>query len=126
MGFAIPIEDAMNYIDTLENGKKIERPLIGISMLNVSQTYQLLQQGIKLDEEIEEGVVVISTTEGSGAEKAGLKKGDVILQIGSAKVKNSAYMKYELYKYNVGDTVEVTYIRDNKAHTTKITLTKSN
>lgn len=125
MGFAIPIEDAMKYIDTLEKGNKIERPLIGISMLNVSQTFQLIQQGIRLDADIDEGVVVIAVSEGSGASKAGLKKGDVILQIGETKVKNAAYLKYELYKYNIGDTVEITYMRDNKAYTAKITLTKA-
>ena len=38
MGFAIPIEYAMKYVDDLEAGKEIERPLIGISMLNVTDS----------------------------------------------------------------------------------------
>lgn len=125
MGFAIPIEDAMKYIDVLEKGKKIERPLIGITMLNVDQTFQLIQQGIRIDADIDEGVVVISVSDDSAAAKAGLKKGDIILQIGGAKVKTAAYLKYELYKYNIGDTVEITYMRDNKAYTAKLKLTKA-
>jgi len=125
MGFAIPIEDAMNYAKTLEEGKKIERPLIGISMLNVTDTYKLFQQGVMVDKSIESGVVVLSTVKGSGAEKAGLKKGDVILKIGDKTIDNAAYLKYELYQYSAGDTVQFTYIRDNKTYTANVTLGKS-
>lgn len=125
MGFAIPIEYAMNYVETLEKGETIERPLIGISMLNVTDTYKLFQQGIMLNSDIEGGVVVLSTVEGSGADKAGLKKGDVILKIGDKTISNAAYLKYELYQYSAGDTVEFTYMRDNKTHTTKVTLGKA-
>ncbi len=125
MGFAIPIEYAMNYVETLEKGEKIERPLIGISMLNVTDTYKLFQQGIMLDSSIESGVVVISTVDGSGADKAGLKKGDVILKVGDKTVSNAAYLKYELYQYSAGETVEITYMRDNKTHTAKVTLGKA-
>lgn len=126
MGFAIPIEYAMNYVDDLELGNKIERPLIGITMLNVNDTYSLYRQGIMIDSSLKEGVVIVSIVDGSGASKAGLKKGDVITKIGNVSVKNAAYMKYELYKYDVGDTVVVTYNRDGKEMTAKVTLTKSN
>lgn len=125
MGFAIPIEYAMNYVDDLEQGKEIERPLIGITMMNATETYQLFRQGIQLDPSVESGVVVISTEKGSGAAEAGLKKGDVILKVGDVEVSNAAYLKYELYQYQPGDVVEFTYLRDNKTYTTKVTLGKA-
>ena len=53
-----------------------------------------------------------------------LKKGDVIIKINNEKISNVAYLRYELYKYNAGDTINVTYLRDNKEHTTKVTLTE--
>lgn len=124
MGFAIPIEYAMNYVDDLEKGKELERPLIGITMLNVTDTYRLYQNGIIIDEDIDTGVVVLSVVEDSGANRAGLKKGDIIIEINGEKVSNAAYLKYELYKCNVGDTMNVTYYRNGKIRTTKITLTK--
>ena len=124
MGFAIPIEYAMNYVSDLELGNDLERPFIGISMLNVTDTYRLYQNGIMLDDDIESGVVVISVSKDSGAEKAGLKKGDVILSVNGSKVSNAAYLKYELYKCKVGDTVEIIYMRNNKTEKTKVTLTK--
>lgn len=125
MGFAIPIEYAMNHVDTLEKGKKVEWPMLGIEMANVTDTMTLYRSQIMLDESIKEGVVVISAVDGSGAAKAGLKKGDVITKFGGKKVKDYAYLRYELYQYSAGDTVEVTYLRDEKEKTVKVTLGKS-
>jgi len=124
MGFAIPIEDAMKYVDNLEKGEQIERPLIGINMLNVTDTYRLYQYNIIIDEEIEDGVVVVGVVSGSGADKAGIQKGDIILEINDEKVTNAAYLKYQLYKYEVGDTVRIKVMRDNKVKTLEVTLTK--
>ena len=124
MGFAIPIEYALKYVDELEAGKKIERPFIGITMLNATDTYRLYQAGIMLDEDIDSGVVVVSVSDGSAAEKAGLKKGDVIISINGNKVSSAAYLKYELYKSQVGDTIEVLYYRNGKEKKAKLTLTK--
>lgn len=125
MGFAIPIDYAMNYVDTLESGKEIERPLLGISMLNVDDSWALYRYGIMLDEKVESGVVVIDISKDSGAAKSDLKKGDVITKIEGKEVTNSAYLKYLLYKHNIGDTVTITYYRDGSFKTTKITLTKN-
>ncbi len=124
MGFAIPIEYAMKYVDDLEAGRELERPFVGISMLNVSDSYRVYQYGIRLDPEIEEGVVVTSVSTGSGAEKAGIKKGDVITAVNGTSVSNAAYLKYLLYQHEVGDTIEITYIRDQKQKTVEVTLTK--
>lgn len=124
MGFAIPIEYAMSHIENLENNKVIVRPMLGISMVNTTDTYTLYRSGIMLDEEVDEGVVVIEIAENSGASKSDLKKGDVILELNNEKIENMAYLKYELYKYNVGDTISIKYYRDGKIKTTKITLTE--
>ncbi len=124
MGFAIPIEYAMKYVGDLEAGKELERPFVGITMLNVTDSYRVYQYGIRLDPEIEEGVVVTSVSTGSGAEKAGIKKGDVIISVNGDSVSNAAYLKYLLYQHEVGDTIEITYIRDQKQKTVEVTLTK--
>lgn len=124
MGFAIPIEYAMKYVDDLESGKELERPFVGITMLNVTDSYRVYQYGIRLDPEIEEGVVVTSVSTGSGAEQAGIKKGDVIISVNGTSVSNAAYLKYLLYQHEVEDTIEITYIRDQKQKTVEVTLTK--
>lgn len=125
MGFAIPIEYAMSHANTLENGEKIKWPLLGISMTNVTETATLAMNNIKIDEEIKEGVVIVGITENTGAEKAGLKVGDIITKINGNKIKDSAYLRYELYQHQAGDTIEVTVIRNKTEKTVKVKLSKN-
>lgn len=124
MGFAIPIEYAMKYVGILEDGEQIERPFIGITMLNVAEIYKLYQNGIMLDEDIKSGVVVVSTSNGSGAEKSGLKKGDVIISIDGKDVSNAAHLKYLLFQHNPNDEIVLDYVRDGKTHKATLKLTK--
>ena len=123
MGFSIKIEDAMKHIDALEKGEKIVRPLLGINYVNVGDTYTLSRYGIKIDDEITEGIVVTGIVENSGAASAGLQKGDVIIKIDDDKVASVANLKYLLYKHNVGETIKITYIRGKDTKTTEVTLT---
>ena len=124
MGFAIPIEYAMSHLDNLEKGEPIVRPMLGLSMINVSDTFSLYKSGIMLDQDITEGVVIVEISKDSGAAKTELKKGDVIIKLNNEKISSIPYLRYELFKYNAGDTIEVTYIRDGKIKTTKVTLTE--
>ncbi len=125
MGFAIPIEYAMSHVKTLEAGKKVEWPLLGIEMVNVTDSVTLYRNRIMLDESIKSGVVVLNAVDGSGAKEAGLKKGDVIIKFAGKEVKDYAYLRYELYQHSAGDTVEVTFLREGKEKTVKIKLGKS-
>lgn len=125
MGFSIKIEDAMAHVEQLEKGKAIERPLLGINLINASDKNLLYRYDINIDESIESGVVVVSVVDGTGAAKSDLKKGDVITAIDNNKVTNSAYLKYILYKYSSGDKISITYKRDGKEKTTNVKLTKN-
>lgn len=125
MGFAIPIEYAMSHVATLEKGKKVEWPVLGIEMLNVVDKVALYQSGIKVDSAIKEGVVVLSVVDGSGADAAGLKKGDVITKFAGKKVRDYAYLRYELFQHSAGDTVEVTIMRNGRENVLKVKLGKS-
>lgn len=126
MGFAIPIEDAMRYVVDLESGKKISRPFIGIEMLDVTETYALFLQGVVVSEDVEKGVVVINVSKNSPAEKVSLKKGDIILKIGSKEILNKAELRYELYKHKAGDKLTISVFRDNKIKDYTLTLENSN
>ena len=125
MGFAIPIEEALKVAEVLETEGKIIRPYIGISMLDLSNSYYLWQAGIMLPDGVEEGVAIYSVENNSPADKAGLKKGDIITKLAGKEVGSLAEFRYELYKHNPNEEVEVTYLRDGKEQTTKLTLGKS-
>ena len=126
MGFAIPIEDALEQAKLLEEGGEVIRPFVGISMLDLSNDFVLYQNRITVPEGITKGVAVLEVVNGSPADKAKLQKGDIIVSIGDSKVGSIAEFRYELYKHKVGDKVEITYYRDNKMQKTTITLGKNN
>lgn len=125
MGFAIPIEVAMSYVDQLEKGEPVERPVVGIEYADVTSLYNLYLHRINLSSKIKYGVVITDIIEGYAAEKAGLKKGDVITAIDDEKIPDSSYFRYILYKYNVGDKVKITYIRGDNEKIAEVTLDKN-
>lgn len=124
MGFAIKIEDAMKHIDDLENGRKIERPLLGITHINVTESSILREYNVSVDSEIKEGIAILEVVKDSSADKAGLQKGDVIIALDDSKVTNTAYLRYLLYQHNVGDKIKLTYIRGKETKTTEVTLSQ--
>ena len=73
IGFAIPIEDAVEYAKLIISGEKIQRAYLGISMIDLTVSNQYLkQQGITIDESVTSGVVVVSTEKDGPSAKAGL------------------------------------------------------
>ena len=122
MGFAIPINDVKLYVQSLEKGEKISRPSVGVTLINVTDTYRLYYYNIQVNRNIKSGVVVSNVESNSPASKAGLQKGDVIIKVGDKEVSNISKFKYYLYQYNVGDTVEMTYVRNNQQKTVEVKL----
>ncbi|PCJ50535.1 MAG: peptidase M28 [Gammaproteobacteria bacterium] len=68
------------------------------------------------------GVKVASVSAGSPAAKAGINKGDVIIQLAGVKVSDLRSYSTELKKHGIGDRIEVIYIRNGTSHTTTLTL----
>jgi len=122
MGFAIPIEVVKTMTDKLEKGEVIERPMLGVSLLDINSKYALYKNGITVDPSIEQGIVVVEVQKDAPAEKAGLKKGDVILSINDEEITSIAYFKALLYRYSVGDTIKIKCFRDNDIKTIEVKL----
>lgn len=126
LGFAIPIEDAMKYANVIVSGEKIKRAFLGIQMTDVANSYSLYMSGIRLDDDITSGIVVIEPTSDGPCAKAGIKKGDVIVKIGDNEVSNIAELRYYLYRnYEPNDKVKIEYIRNNKVQSVEIILGES-
>lgn len=125
MGFAIPIEDAMNYVDSLEKGKAIQRPVVGVQILDLTNKYALYRYGINVDSSVKSGVILVKVNTGYPASNGGLKEGDIVTKIDGNDITTISEFKYELYKHNIGDTIEVTYYRDGKENKTTLKLDKT-
>ena len=119
MGFAIPIEDALNVAKQLRENGKVTRPFLGVSVSDVSAAARL---ELNVDSSLKQGAMITSVENDSTAASSGLKKGDVILKIGDDVVKNYKYFRYYLYRHSVGEKVTITYNREGKEKTVEVTL----
>ena len=115
MGFAIPINSVKEIISDIESGKKIERPYLGIQLADLNNTFALqYYYNIKISKDVSFGAVLSYVESGKSADKAGLKAGDVIVEMDGVKIEDTSYFKYQLYKHKIGDKVKIKYYRDNK------------
>lgn len=118
LGFAIPINDAKPIIDSLiKYGYVKGRPLLGITGQDVTSVIAQ-QYGLK------EGIYVTSVTQGSGADSAGIQKGDVIIGIGGKSVKTMKELDEAKKNCKAGDTVNVVVVRNNSEKTFKVTFSE--
>lgn len=112
MGFAIPIETALEYANQFTSGEDVRRPYIGVAIYDSAVSF--------FSSETE--VVIESVEKDSPAEDAGLRSGDVITKIEGDEVENSSYFKYKLYGYDIGDTIKITVERNGKEQTFDVKL----
>ena len=121
MGFAIPIEDAVEKAEQIISGEVITYPVIGISMTDFASAYIQYYNLIR-NSGLDNGVIVIAVEEGSPADEAGLRPNDIITAINDEDVTNVAYLKYYLYQYSVGETVTLTVYRNGEMVDLEVTL----
>lgn len=116
LGFAIPINNAKTIIDDLINYNHVTgRPQIGITSRNVTEAYSRYFN-------LPMGVYVQSVSEGSAAEKAGLKIGDVIIGIEGQPITTNAELNKIRDKYKAGDEITLTIARAGEDIDLKIIL----
>ena len=111
--FAVPTSIVQKVVTDLRQFGVVQRAVLGISMGDI--TDQLAKEK---NLKTMEGAFVGEVIENSAAEKAGIKKEDIIIQINGVDVKSAAQLQEQVGRYSPGDKITVTVLRDNK----KITL----
>jgi serine protease Do len=107
LGFAIPIDEAMPIIKSLMENGFVKRPSLGVTGRNISATYSEYYN-------VPRGYQVVSVIKGSGAEKAGVQKNDIIIGINDTSISTLSELNAVKNKCKVGDTVKLTVYRDGK------------
>ena len=126
MGFAIPIETAIEYAEQLISGNEVERPYLGIYMLDVTSAYYYREYyDIIREANVTSGVIVTDFEDNSPAAAAGLEIGDIITKVDGHDISSSAYLRYYLYKHNVGDEMTLTIPRNGRERDINVMLTAS-
>lgn len=120
LGFAIPINEAKVIIDDLiNNGYVTGRPQIGISGVDVSESYSSYL-GIPM------GVYVRAVSDGSAADLAGIRPGDVIIGIEDEAIKTMDELNSIKNQYKAGDTITLKINRNGEDIDISLTLQDAN
>lgn len=122
IGFAIPSSTVLGVIDELKAGSDRVRPWIGISMQALTRDMMNYFNITGMDE----GVIVYSVVEGAPAEKAGIRRGDVILSINDQAITDASQVQSIITYHNVGDQVKIKVYRDGETLEFMVTLEASN
>lgn len=115
IGFAIPINSTTDITSQLIQYSKVKRPFIGISGIDLNaetaKTYNLV-----------EGVYVKSVEDFSAAEKAGLKAGDVIIEVEGKSIKTMNELNEVKNSHKIGDELKLKINRDGTEKEITLTL----
>lgn len=117
VGFAIPIDDAMPVIQSLARGEVPSRPFLGVQTVDLTDQVRA-EAGV----DREDGALVVSVTEGSGAENAGIQTGDVIVAVEGDAVEDSADLGDAIAEAGAGEVVGVRIDRGGRTLTVEATI----
>ena len=118
--FAIPSNIARKVAGDLRQYGVVQRGYLGVNVVEVTSE---IAAKLKLKEL--NGIYIARVIPGCAADKAGIREGDVLLSVNGVKVNSYASMMEEVALFNPGDEVEVTYQRDERQNTVKLTLLNS-
>lgn len=97
LGFAIPISDVNYFIETLIQFGKLQKPRIGVKIMNITED---IKNALSLDST--NGVIVVEVSPESSAERAGLKPQDIILKFDDVDIRNKEQLSGLIRKQEVG------------------------
>ena len=110
IGFAIPVNMAKGVMDQLIKYGQVKRGVLGVNIYNVTPD---IAKEFGLSES--SGALVAGVAQGSAAEKAGVKTGDIITSINGVAMKDASELRNTIGMLRIGDKVEIGLLRDGKA-----------
>lgn len=119
IGFAIPSNSAKLIMDDLQKGGKVRRGLLGVNIQDLNDS--LAKSFGRNDSE---GALVSQVIEGSPAEKAGIKSGDIILKFNGQAVTGAAQLKNLVGREKPGSDAKLTIFRDKKNVDVNVKITE--
>lgn len=126
IGFAIPIDIAEPIMAELETDGTVTRAYLGVEIYSLEEVPRSeWTSTLQLPDNIEGGIYIWSIEPLSPADKAGLKRLDVITEFNGEKVLNTLDLRRILYnELEIGDEVSIVYYRDGEKYKANITLTE--
>jgi serine protease Do/serine protease DegQ len=110
IGFAIPVNMVKGVMDQLIKYGQVKRGVLGVNIYNVTPD---IAKEFGLTES--SGALVAGVVQGSAAERAGVKTGDIITSINGVTMKDASELRNTIGMLRIGDKVEIGLLRDGKS-----------
>lgn len=118
LGFAIPVNNIIDVLSDLKtNGRVTGRGYLGVSLVNVTGESAMFMYRVD-----KEGVYISAVYDGTAAEKAGLKIGDLVKKVDDNEITSVSDLNSYIIRKKAGDTVRLTIERDGKEITVDAVL----
>lgn len=118
LGFAIPVEVAVPVVNHILKDGTYKTPYLG--MFGFDSEIALFY-GRTLNKD---GVYVVNLDANGPIKKAGLQEGDIITKVDGKEIKTMLNLRTTIYNYKIGDSLEISYLRDGVERTANVTLTQ--
>ncbi|MFS1511657.1 S1C family serine protease [Chengkuizengella sp. SCS-71B] len=117
IGFAIPTSTIDEVLDNLKNNVSIPKPYIGVGLYDIDDE---VQQTLNLQDK--DGVLITQVEKPSPASRAGIKPNDVIIELNGEEIKNAEDLINKVKETAIGESVNLTVIREGKTYETAVTI----
>lgn len=115
--FAVPANIVKKIVGDLIDFGSVKRAKLGVSIATVNDD---IAKELKLSSL--KGVYINEVSNGSAAEKAGMKKDDVVIAIDGTEISTASALQEKVNSYHPGDNAEFTIIRDGKEMNLNVTF----
>ena len=119
--FAVPESIVRKVVMDLKEYGVVQRAMLGITFRPVDQAF-LDSEGKELGIDELGGVYVASVLDGGAASEAGIRKGDIILDIDGVKLEQASTLQEQVAKHRPNDKVKLSVKRDGKVKQMEVTL----
>jgi serine protease Do len=117
IGFAIPSNTAKNILDQITKTGKVSRGYLGVVIQDVSDD---VARALKLASS--KGALISQIVDGSPADKAKLKAGDVIIKVNGKEIENTSSLRKNIGRNAPGTKITLTILRDGSEREITLTL----
>lgn len=115
--FAVPSNIVNRIVSDLIDFGTVKRVMLGITGGNLTE-----EKASELKLSTRNGVYINEVQKGSAADKAGLKKDDVIIALGSAQITGMSNLQEKVNNFHPGDKVQITVLRDGEPKVFDVTF----
>lgn len=123
IGFAIPINIIKPIVEKLKTNGQFNTATLGVFAYD-KNVVPYINQELGTNMRLQNGIYVAEVIKKSPAEKAGIQKGDVLVEIDGIKLDKMSDLRKYIYEREIGDSVKIRYVRNNREYEDMITLAK--